>query len=51
MEEMMYLGEKSPFYNSPKVEKDAEKDTKNMGKFGKLFFPDVYLYNLLIYHL
>lgn len=42
MDENLYVGEKTPFYNSPKIDKDKEeKDPKNMGKFGRLFFPEV----------
>jgi hypothetical protein len=47
MDENQYLGEKSPFYNSPKTDKDNEKDNKKYGKYGKLFFPDVKIINLL----
>lgn len=42
MDENQFLGEKTPFYNSPKTDKDKEdKDPKNKGKYGKLFFPEV----------
>lgn len=39
MDDNQYLGEKNPFYNSPKTEKD--NDLKNNGKYGKMFFPEV----------
>lgn len=38
-DDSQYLGEKSPYYNSP-PKSGNEKDDK-FGKYGKLFFPDV----------
>ena len=47
IDEKQFLGEKTPFYNSPKTDKDKvqEKDPKGMGKYGKLFFPEVITFN------
>lgn len=46
LDEGKYLGEKIPFYNSPKQDaaKVDKKDAKNGGKYGKLFFPEVIIF-------
>ena len=38
MDENQFIGEITPFYNSPKTDKD---DKGSKGKYGKLFFPEV----------